>query len=267
MMPRLVLIVGLLAAWTMTAAPALAARCGNNATGFSAWLEAFSREAASRGIAQRVVSSALNGVTYDAAVIRLDRNQKHFSVPYEEFIAKRVTKGRIAKGRKMMAQHGRLLTAIEKRFGVPGEIIVAIWGMETDYGVNTGKMNVFRSLATLAYDCRRSEFFTNELLSALQIIQRGDMSASQMKGAWAGELGQTQFLASRYLQLAVDFDGNGRRDLIRSVPDVLASTANYLKSFGWRRGGGFDQPALRQWNKSNNYTRALAYFAGLLKSG
>ena len=266
MIRRLALIAGLLAAWTMTAAPALAARCGNNATGFAAWLEAFSREAVSRGISQRVISTALAGVTYDTRVIRLDRNQKHFRVPYEDFIAKRVTKGRIAKGHRMMARHAALLSSIEQRFGVPGEIIVAIWGMETDYGVNTGNMNVFRSLATLAYDCRRSDFFGNELLSALQIVQRGDMSVAQMKGAWAGELGQTQFLASRYLQLAVDFDGDGRRDLIASVPDVLASTANYLKSFGWRRGGGYDQPALREWNKSNNYTRALAYFAGLLNS-
>ena len=261
MILRLLLTALLLAG----ASPALAARCGNTGAGFSAWLDAFSREAVARGISPHVVSAALSRVTYDTRVIRLDRNQRHFNVPYDEFVAKRVTKGRIVKGRQMMARYAPLLAAIERRFGVPGEIIVAIWGMETDYGANTGNMNVFRSLATLAYDCRRSAFFTDELMAALQIVQRGDMRADQMRGAWAGEMGQTQFLASRYLQLAVDFDGNGRRDLIRSVPDVLASTANYLRSFGWQRGGGYDQPALQEWNKSGNYTRALAYFAGLLK--
>ena len=267
MISRYLVLSALAAQLLLAAAPAQAASCGNTEAGFSAWLSAFSREATSRGISGRVVSAALGGITYDTRVIRLDRNQKHFNVPYEEFIAKRVTRGRITKGRRMMARYRPLLSSIEKRYGVPGEIIVAIWGMETDYGTNTGNMNVVRSLATLAYDCRRSDFFSNELMSALQIVQRGDMAAAQMKGAWAGEMGQTQFLASRYLQLAVDYDGNGRRDLIHSVPDVLASTANYLKSFGWRRGGAYDQPALREWNKSDNYIRALAYFAGLLKGG
>jgi len=263
MILRVLLTVLILAA----GGPALAARCGNTGAGFSAWLDAFSRETAGQGISRGVVRSALSGVTYDTRVIRLDRNQRHFNVPYEDFIARRVTKGRIVKGRRMMQRHAKLLAAIERRYGVPGEIIVAIWGMETDYGANIGNMNVFRSLATLAYDCRRSEFFTGQLMAALQIVQRGDMRASRMRGAWAGEMGQTQFLATRYLELAVDFDGNGRRDLFHSVPDVLASTANYLKSFGWQRGGGYDQPALQEWNKSRNYTRALAYFAGLLKGG
>jgi lytic murein transglycosylase len=265
-MVRAFAFVAGLIAWALTAAPALAARCGNSGDGFAAWLTEFRREAVAAGIPERVLAAALTGLTYDTRVIRLDRNQRHFGVPYEEFIAKRVTQGRIAIGRKMLARHARLLAAIEARYGVPGEIIVAIWGMETDYGANTGSMNVFRSLATLAFDCRRSDFFTAELLAALRIVARGDMSPAQMKGAWAGELGQTQFLASRYLELAVDFDGDGRRNLIGSVADVFASTANYLKSFGWKRGGGYQQPALKEWNKSDNYTRALAYFAGLLKA-
>jgi len=149
---------------------------------------------------------------------------------------------------------------------VPPEIIVAIWGLETNYGRGSGKFPIVRSLATLAYDCRRSRFFRNELIAALRIIDRGDMRASQMRGGWAGEIGQTQFLTSSYLRYAVDFDGNGRRDLIRSVPDVLASTANYLRAKGWRRGQGWDEGSrnyavLREWNKASVYVRTIAAVA------
>ena len=165
-----------------------------------------------------------------------------------------------------MKSHARTLARIERRFGVPAPVIVAIWGLETDYGANTGRMPVMRSLATLAYDCRRSKFFQNELMNALRIVDRGDMSPGKMRGAWAGELGQTQFLASSYMKFAVDFDGNGRRDLIRSVPDVLASTANYLKGYGWRAGGGWTEgatnfPVLQKWNKSQIYSKTIALMA------
>ena len=151
-------------------------------------------------------------------------------------------------------------------------MIVAIWGLETDYGAVLGNMSSVRSLATLAHDCRRTEMFQNELLSALRIIDRGDMTSAQMRGAWAGELGQTQFLASNYVRFAVDYDGNGHRDLIRSVPDVLASTANYLKSYGWKRGqpwseGTANFAVLQQWNKSSNYQRTIALFATRLAEG
>ena len=147
-------------------------------------------------------------------------------------------RGRPLEGlvRSRYQSNAALLNKIESRYGVPGEVVVAIWGLETSFGANTGNMSSLRSLATLAYDCRRSAFFTNELMAALSIVQRGDMSPSQMVGAWAGELGQTQFLASSYVKFAVDFDGNGRRDLIRSKADALASTANYLKAYGWKKG-------------------------------
>jgi lytic murein transglycosylase len=162
-----------------------------------------------------------------------------------------------------------LLNRIEQQFGVPAEVVVAIWGLETDFGANMGKHNALRALATLAYDCRRSEFFTGQLLDALRIIARGDLSPGEMRGAWAGELGQTQFLPSSYLKFAVDFDGNGRRDLIRSVPDVLASTANYLKSYGWQRGqpwteGSANFAVLKEWNKAAVYQRTIALFAARL---
>lgn len=242
--------------------PALAAQCGSNAGGFSAWLADFKQEAAAAGISGKALA-ALDGVTYDKQVIRLDRNQKAFKISYESFVAQRVSP-RMGRAKAKLKQHAKLLGGIEKRYGVPKEIIVAIWAMETDFGANRGNMNVFRSLATLAYDCRRSDFFTNELMSALKIVQKGWMSAGSMRGAWAGEIGQTQFLASKYLHFAVDYDGNGRRDLVGSTADVLASTANYLKGHGWQSGGGFNQGALAEWNKSEKYQRALAYFASKL---
>ena len=141
--------------------------------------------------------------------------------------------------------------------------------METDFGAVMGNMPVIRSVATLAYDCRRTERFTGELFAALRVLERGDLSPAEMKGAWAGEIGQTQFMISNYHKYAVDFDGDGHPDLIRSVPDVLASTANYLKGHGWQRGAGYGpgQPnfaVIREWNKSENYARAIALFASKL---
>lgn len=263
-MKRIIAAAALLAASVL---PAAAASCGNDAGGFPAWLENFKGEAVASGISARVVDSTLSNVTYNKEVIRLDRGQKGtFKVDFETFAAKRVTKGRVSGGKKMLAKHGKLLASIEKRYGVQPEVIVAIWAMETDFGAVRGKMSVVRSLATLAYDCRRSDFFKNELLSALTIIQRGDKAPADLVGAWAGEIGQTQFLASNYLKYAVDADGDGRRDLIRSTPDVLASTANLLRQHGWSAGGSYEPGGanfgvLSSWNKSNNYQKAIALLA------
>ena len=168
-----------------------------------------------------------------------------------------------------MRKYARTFSRIERRFGVPAPILTAIWGLETSYGGNSGKMPVMRSLATLAYDCRRSAFFTNELMSALKIVARGDMAPAQMRGAWAGEMGQTQFLASSYVKYGVDFDGNGRADLIRSVPDVLASTANFLRAHGWRRGGDWNPGShnyevIKQWNRATVYQKTIAVMANKL---
>ena len=177
---------------------------------------------------------------------------------------------RLAKARGMMQRHAATLARIEKQFGVPGGVVVAIWGLETDFGVNMGKQPALRALATLAYDCRRGEMFRGELLHALKIIDRGDLRPEDMIGSWAGELGQTQFLPSSYMKFAIDFDGNGRRDLIRSVPDVLGSTANYLKGYGWKRGEGFAEGShnfsvFKQWNRSSVYQKTIAYFAERLE--
>ncbi|MCS0504195.1 lytic murein transglycosylase [Ancylobacter sp. GSK1Z-4-2] len=277
MMPKLLismrqagLAAALLVTTALAAGPASAAGCGNDASGFDAWLRGFRQQAAAKGFSPRTLQ-ALDGLTYSTQVIRLDRNQKHFKQSFEQFSSSRISKGRIAKGRQMMQKYASTLSRIEQRYGVPGEVVVAIWGLETDYGVNQGKMPVFRSLATLAYDCRRSDFFTTQLLDALQIVQHGDLSIDAMRGAWAGELGQTQFLASSYVRFAVDFDGNGRADLIHSAPDVLASTANYLRGYGWRAGGGW-QPgsanyqALLGWNKAEVYARTIALFASKLSN-
>ena len=133
---------------------------------------------------------------------------------------------RLPRGANMLKQYGSVLSRIEQTYGVPGEVLVAIWGLETDFGVNIGKFPTLRSLATLAYDCRRTDLFRAELMDALRIVERGDLAPREMRGAWAGEIGQTQFMPSSYFKFAVDFDGNGRRDLLRSAPDVLASTAN-----------------------------------------
>jgi membrane-bound lytic murein transglycosylase B len=159
-----------------------------------------------------------------------------------------------------------LLGKIQSRYGVQPEVILAIWGMETGFGANSGNKSVFQPLATLAYDCRRSAFFTNELDAALEIADKGYISASQMKGAGFGELGQTQFLPSKYLQFAVDFDGDGRRDLIHSRADVLASTANFLRGHGWSSGGGYlpgqsNFGVWSDWNRATIYQQALAEFA------
>jgi lytic murein transglycosylase len=253
----------------LTASPVFAAGCGSTAAGFDQWVSSFKQQAVKSGIGQKTVNSALSGVSYDTRVIRLDRNQKHFKQSFDVFMRNRVTAARVARGRSLLKSNSALFSRIEKRFGVPGPVLVAIWGLETDYGANTGSMGSIRSLATLAYDCRRSAMFTNELIAALKIVSRGDMGASSMRGGWAGEIGQTQFMPSKYVTFAVDFDGDGRRDLIRSRADVLASTANYLKGYGWQAGekwspGSSNFGVIQQWNKSSVYTKTVAYFASKL---
>jgi len=181
-------------------------------------------------------------VRFDQTVIDRDRKQSVFSQDFLQFSDRMVAKYRLQKGAQLLKQHASIFSRIEKQFGVPGPVIVAFWGLETDFGANLGKSPTLNSLATLAYDCRRPERFRGELLSALRIIQRGDLTPAEMIGPWAGEMGQTQFLASHYFNYGVDYDGDGKVNLIRSVPDVLASTANLLKAEGWKAG----QPWLRE---------------------
>jgi membrane-bound lytic murein transglycosylase B len=238
------------------------AACGGN---FDAWLSEFKTEAAAKGIAQNAIAAGLSGVTPDQSVLSRDKSQRVFSQSFEEF-STRMIAPRLGPGSNRLKQYGSALSRIEQQYGVPGEVLVAIWGLETDFGANTGKFATIRALATLAWDCRRSELFRGELLDALRIVERGDLAPSEMRGAWAGEIGQTQFMPSSWLKFAVDFDGNGRRDLLRSAPDVLASTANYLAGYGWQRGKDFERgtpnfAVLQQWNKSEVYAKTIAAFA------
>jgi lytic murein transglycosylase len=258
---------GLLAVSAVLMTPAAPARaavaCGTGS--FEAWLADFKTDAAAKGISPAAIASGLNGVTLDRAILARDHSQQVFSQSFEEFSG-RMVPPRLARGSSMMKQYGSVLGRIEQTYGVPGEVLVAIWGLETDYGVNIGKFPTFRSLATLAYDCRRSDMFRAELMDALRIVERGDLAPQDMRGAWAGEIGQTQFMPSSYIKFAVDFDQNGRRDLLRSAPDVLASTANFLASYGWQRGkdwppGSANFAVIQQWNKSEVYAKTIGYFA------
>jgi len=250
---------------------ALAAPC-EPPGGFDAWLDTFKREAAAAGISQKTIAAAFIGVALDQKIIGYDRNQKVFQQSFEEFSTRMISLNRLKNGDLQMLRNASMLSRIERDFGVPGAVVVAIWELETDYGVNIGKIPTIRALATLAYDCRRGELFQGELLSALRIIDRGDLTAPEMRGAWAGELGQTQFLPTAYLRSAVDYDGDRRRDLLRSIPDVLASTANYLKGYGWKPGepwtqGTANSDVLLAWNKSQVYSRTVAAFAARLDQG
>ncbi len=249
-----------------SAGSALAApACGGD---YQAWLADFKREAATKGISQQALA-ALDGVTPDQSVISRDHSQKVFQQSFEEFSG-RMIPPRLTRGDNMLKRYGSLLVRIEQAYGVPGSVLVAIWGLETDFGANIGNFPTLRSVATLAYDCRRAEMFRDELMDALRIVDRGDLAPNEMRGAWAGEMGQTQLMPSSYLKYAVDFDGNGKRDLLHSPPDVLASTANFLASKGWKRGQRWDPgapnfDALKEWNKSEVYARTVAAFADQLE--
>jgi lytic murein transglycosylase len=266
-------LAGLLLVLVVLPSPGNASECGHGPGGFESWLAHFSAAAPAQGISRATITSALAGVTYDPTVVRLDRSQRSFRLSFEEFYARRVGPALLRRGLSLMRTHRATLDRIEKRFGVPGPILIAIWGLETNYGADSsGKFSIFRSLATLAYDCRRSAFFTDQLLDALRIVQRGDLTPAQMRGGWAGEIGHTQFLPSGYFKYAVDFDGDGRRDLEHSVADMLASTANFLKGHGWQAGQGW-QPGsanyavVKEWNKAEVYQRTIAVMAGKLAAG
>lgn len=246
------------------AAQASAASCGRGADGFDAWLQGFKQEAASAGISRSVIESALGNVSYDDNVISHDRGQRAFAQSFATFSAKHITAYGLKKGKSLMRKYAEPLQSIEARYGVPGAVLIAIWGQETGYGSTTGNFGTFQALATLAYDCRRSEKFHEELIAALKIVQRGDLSPGEMRGAWAGEIGQTQFMPTSYLKY-------GRGDLINNPIDALTSTANYLKAYGWQRGAGWDEGqanfnVLLQWNAASVYAKTIALFADKLNA-
>ncbi|MGA9302487.1 MAG: lytic murein transglycosylase, partial [Bradyrhizobium sp.] len=248
--------------------PAVAARCGGD---FNTFVQNMSAEAANAGISQATIAQALGGVQQDFGVLAFDRRQRGtFTKTFEQYVATRVGPGRINGGRAMLRRYAPLFSSIEAKYGVPRQILVAIWGLESDFGKgDMGKLPVFRVLATMSHDCRRTELFQGELLAALQILQRGDLPLHEMIGAYAGEIGQTQFLPSSYIKYGVDFDGDGRVDLRHSVADVLASTANLLHTNGFKMGAPYGEgsanfEAMREWNHAVIYRKTIAYFADQL---
>lgn len=247
----------------------LAPSCGNTAEGFEGWVASYRVHAIGLGISPDLVASALGNVSYDRNAITLDRSQKAHKRSFEEFSRAHITVARVRRGKRLLVERADLLAKLTARFGVVKEIIVAIWGLETDYGVSQGSTPSLQALATLAYDCRRAELFRGELLSALRVVERGDLSVDTMLGAWAGEVGQTQFLPSSYERFGIDFDGDGRIDLVHSTEDALASTAHFLAEHGWRAGEGYapGQPnfaVLSGWNKSEVYRKTIALLASKL---
>ncbi|MDO1584781.1 lytic murein transglycosylase [Rhizobium oryzicola] len=240
-----------------------AASCGNDGSGFPRWLEDFKREAPSKGIPAAVVDRALSGAIYNRPTIRADRGQKSFKLSFDEFMKKRGGQAIISRGKSVKSANAALFASIERRFGVPAGPLIAIWGMETGFGSYMGDQPTLSAVATLAYDCRRSAYFTEQLYAALQLVARGDLSPSA-KGAAHGEIGQTQFLPLNVIRYGADGDGDGHINLVNSRADALASTANFLVGHGWKPGQGYQQGqpnfvAIQGWNAATVYQQAIAY--------
>ncbi|MFV9683399.1 lytic murein transglycosylase [Pseudomonas sp. NY15367] len=221
-----------------TAAPQAAAQTTveEPLASFADWRRALRSEAIAAGIDAALFDRVFAGVTPDPAVLKADNSQPEFTRPVWEYLDGAVSSSRIGRGRVLLAQHSLVLQRIEQQYGVEAPILVAIWGLESNFGNNIGSHSVIRSLATLAYDGRRQGFWRVQLLAALQILQNGDITSDRMIGSWAGAMGQTQFMPTTYNQHAVDFDGDGKRDLWGSSTDALASAAHYLQASGWQRG-------------------------------
>jgi lytic murein transglycosylase len=217
------------------ASPALSAAC-SDPSAFAGWLEGFKKQAVAQGIPPAVVASALDGLTYDPVTIAKDRGQSVFAQTFLQFSGRMVSANRLQTGTALLKKYADTFRKIEQQYGVPGPVLVGFWGLETDFGKVMGNMQTLRSLATLAFDCRRPDDFREQLLDALRVIQRGDLTPAEMHGPWAGEVGQFQFVPTVYYKYAVDFDGDGRRNLISNTPDALASAANYLDGLGWKAG-------------------------------
>ena len=218
-----------------------AATCGNTAQGFSGFLAAVKKQAAKEGVSGEALAQ-LNNVQYDPSIIKRDRAQNVFAQSFLQFAGRMATDARIVKGKALIAQNKATFDAVQQQYGVPAPVITAFWALETDFGADIGRSPTIQAIMTLGWDCRRPEKFRPQIIPALKLVQNGDLSVAEMQGAWAGEIGQTQFMAFDYNESAVDFDGDGRRNLRDSIPDVIASTANLLKKGGWKAG----QPWLQE---------------------
>lgn len=204
--------------------------------GFADWLTGFRAEMAAQGISAATLDAALGGVQPVERAIELDRRQPEFLQTYADYAGRRITPGQVARGRALLAEHAALLDAVEARYGIPKAVLVAFWGLETHYGASKGSFNIPATLATLAWDGRRSAFFRSQLIDALRIVEAGHVAPAAMNGSWAGAMGHLQFMPSTFRAYAVDGDGDGRIDLWNSLPDAMVSAANYLRRAGWRPG-------------------------------
>jgi len=238
-MTRVILMTaraGLCAAVLFGSAASAFAACGSSAAGFNQWLQSFKQQAIAEGISPRTVHAALDGVTYYPTAIAHDRRQGVFAQDFLTFSGRMVSRNRMQVGNALLRKYASVFKRIEQQYGVPGPVLVAYWGLETDFGKVMGNLPSIQSLATLSYDCRRPDEFREQLMYALKVIDRGDLTPGQMRGPAHGEVGQFQFQPKTYYDFAVDYDGNGRRDLVHSAPDSLASAANYISSKGWQAG-------------------------------
>lgn len=222
-----------LAAFIGFGGAAHAASCGNSAKGFDGFIKQFRAEAAAAGVGARGLS-ALDGVEYQPAIIKKDRAQSVFSMNFMDFQKRMVSAYRIKEGKAILERNAKMFDAIQKQYGVPGEVLIAFWAFETDFGKNMGDFETIPSLATLSWDCRRPEKFREQLIGALKLYENGDLELADMRGAWAGEIGHTQFLPKEYFETAIDFDGDGHRNLKKSIPDAMASGAALLVKHGWQ---------------------------------
>jgi membrane-bound lytic murein transglycosylase B len=248
------LTIGLLLALVWLPGEARAAQCGNTAAGFEAWKRQFTGEAQARGVSGSAIT-ALVATNYSTATIAADRGQRSFSLSLDQFLVKRGGSAIVARGRVLKQSNAALLASIQQRFGVPPGPLLAIWGMETGFGRSRGNQNVLSAVATLAYDCRRTAYFTDQLYAALTLVERGILSAGT-RGSMHGEVGHTQFLPKNILNYGI----GGSLDI---AANALSSTANFLKAHGWRAGAGY-QPgeanfaALQAWNAAPVYEQAIA---------
>jgi len=235
-----ILISFFLVVTTISIAPAVYSQSENivevvdvSEEGFEKWLEGFYAEAKERGVKENIIKTALDGVKLKRNVVKLDRMQPERTITFKEYVQRVIPSSRIRKGRRLLKVHKVLLDEISKKYGVQPRFIIALWGIETDFGANTGGFYVPEVLATLSYEGRRRGFFTNELFNSLKIIEEGHIAAKKMKGSWAGAMGQSQFMPSSFSKYAVDYNGDGKKDIWNTLSDVFASMANYLKTEGW----------------------------------
>jgi membrane-bound lytic murein transglycosylase B len=227
-------VLGRLAAAAVALVLSLGAARANDEAGFRAWIETFKAEARRQGLSAETLDRAFAPVKFNARIIELDSHQPEFVKPVWDYIAGVVTEDALRRARQKLKEHAALLQRVRRRYGVPPEYIMAIWRIESGFGANFGNFSVVEALATLAYAGRRQDFWKSELIAALRIAESGEVPLERLVGSWAGAMGHTQFMPSGYLRLAVDFDGDGRRDLWTSLPDVFASTANHLVKGGWK---------------------------------